>query len=147
MPVDLKFKVVFGTKDGKSVQVEVSGDAAENMMRKRIGESISGDLIGYPGYEFLITGGSDKAGFPMRKGIQEQRKRILASGGVGFSGMKRTIGKKKARRKQKGLLKRITVCGEKIDTKIVQVNLKVTKVGTSPLGAVPEAEKSTESKE
>ena len=140
MPVELKFKVVFGTKDGKSTQAELSGDAAENLMRKRIAEVISGDLIGYPGYEFVITGGSDKAGFPMRKGIQERRKRVLVSGGVGFSGMKRTIGKKKTRRKQKGILKRVTVCGEMIDVSTVQINLKVTKQGSGPLGVEPAAE-------
>jgi small subunit ribosomal protein S6e len=139
MPVELKFKVVLGEKDGKSVQVELEGEAAEQLMRKRIGESISGEKIGYPGYEFVLSGGSDKAGFPMRKGIQERRKRILATGGVGFSGLKRTIGKKKSRRKQKGIQKRITVCGEMVDTTTVQINLKVTKQGPKPLIDVPAA--------
>ncbi len=137
MPVELKFKVVFGTKDGKSVQVELEGEPAEALMRKRIGETILGDTIGYPGYEFVLTGGSDKAGFPMRKGIQERRKRILTTGGVGFSGLKRTIGKKKTRRKQKGLQKRITVCGEMVDITTVQINLKVAKQGPKPLVEAP----------
>ena len=50
----------------------------------KIGDKVNGDLVEMPGYELVITGGSDNAGFPMRKDIQGSgRKRPLLSGGVG----------------------------------------------------------------
>ncbi len=132
MVAELNFKVVMSTKDGKSIQKEISGDAAEFLMRKRIGELIKGDQFGFAGYEFLISGGSDKSGFPMRKGIQSERKAVMIGKGVGFSGKKRST-KKNKNRKQKGLIKRRTVAGEEIGTKTVQINLKVVKEGSVSL--------------
>ncbi|PIN74980.1 30S ribosomal protein S6e [Candidatus Woesearchaeota archaeon CG10_big_fil_rev_8_21_14_0_10_36_11] len=128
------FKVVFGTQDGKTYQKEITSPEADILLKKRIGETVSGDSIGFAGYEFVITGGSDKCGFPMRKGIQQPRKRILIGKSVGFSGKDRN------KNKQKGLVKRRTVCGELITKIIHQINMKVVKVGKSPLGEVPAEE-------
>ncbi len=136
----VEFKLVIGAKDGKSYKKVLKDDQTEALLKKRIGETVAGDALGYPGYEFLVTGGSDKCGFPMRKGIQEPRKMILIGQGVGFSGLKRKLNKKGNRRKQKGLVKRRTVCGEMITKIIHQVNLKVTKEGSGPLGEAPAAE-------
>lgn len=122
------FKLVLGAKDGKSYQKEVKSPEADVIHQKRIGEIISGDEIGFPGYEFQITGGSDKCGFPMRKGIQEHRKKVMIGKGVGFSGKDRN------KKKQFGLQKRRTVCGEAVRGIIRQVNLKVLKEGPNPLG-------------
>ena len=119
----MEFKLVLGTKDGKSFQKEVKDAAAEALHNKVIGDTISGDELGFPGYEFMITGGSDKCGFPMRKGIQAARKIITAGKSVGFSGLDRN------KKKQRGLLNKKTVCGERISKIIHQVNLKVTKAG------------------
>ncbi len=127
-------KIVIGAKDGQSYQKELKSSEAEHLLKKVIGETISGESLGFPGYEFLITGGSDKCGFPMRKGIQSPRKRVLIGKGVGFSGKDRFKGK------QKGLLKRRTVCGERITKIIHQVNLKVVKAGQQPLGDSPVTE-------
>ncbi len=122
------FKIVIGTKDGKCHQKEVAEADSKNLIGKKIGETIKGELIGLTGYEFLITGGTDSAGFPMRKDIAGSgRKRILAVAGVGL--------KKKA----KGIRKRKTVCGNTIHIKISQINLKVLKEGKEKLGAAPEA--------
>ncbi len=123
----MEFKLVLGTKDGKSYQKEVKDAAAEALHNKAIGEKISGEELGFSGYEFLITGGSDKCGFPMRKGIQSARKKIMAGPGVGCSGLDRN------EKKQKGLLTKKTVCGERISKIIHQVNLKVLKEGSQPL--------------
>ncbi|MBT3298008.1 30S ribosomal protein S6e [archaeon] len=136
MPVELNFKINISTKDGKSLKKEISGEQAENFMRKIISDKIDGNLIGFEGYEFEITGGSDKSGFPMRKGIQFPRKRVLTSKGVGFCGKKRNKGGK-----QKGLIKRRTVCGERITTQTSQINIKVIKAGAQPLGEAPAEEK------
>ncbi|MBW2973600.1 30S ribosomal protein S6e [Candidatus Woesearchaeota archaeon] len=120
------FKVVIGTKDGKCVQKEVSEEDSKNLMGKKIGEAIKGEILGLTGYEFEITGGTDYAGFPMRKDIAGMgRKRILAVSGIGL--------KKKA----KGIRKRKTVCGNTIHAKISQINLKVLKEGKEKLAAAP----------
>ena len=142
-----KFKIVMGLKDGKTVQKELEGEQAEHLLKKRIGESVTGDGMGFSGYEFLITGGSDKCGFPMRKGIQEPRKRVLIGEGVGFSGKRRAFGKKKVIKNQNGLVRRRTVCGEKVTKIIHQVNLKVTKEGSAPLSEAPAAEPEQPSEE
>jgi small subunit ribosomal protein S6e len=125
------FKCVIGAKDGKTYQKEIKSPEADNLLKRKISEKISGDLLGFDGYEFEITGGSDKCGFPMRKGIQEPRKQIMIGKGVGFSGKNRN------KQKQKGLLKRRTVCGELVTKIIRQVNLKVLKEGSKSLGEAP----------
>ena len=130
----VEHKLVMSTKDGKSYQKEIKSPEADHFHGKHIGNKISGDQIGFSGYEFELTGGSDKCGFPMRKGVQQHRKKVRIEGGVGFSGKNRTKGK------QKGLLKRRTVCGERVTSIIRQINLKVIKEGSQPLGEAPTAE-------
>ncbi len=128
----VNFKIVIGTKEGKCVQKEVQEPESRTLLGKKIGDVVSGDHMGFAGYEFQITGGSDYCGFPMRKDIEGfARKRILAVEGIGL--------KKKA----KGIRVRKTVCGNTIHPKIVQVNLKVTKTGKEPI-APPASEKKEE---
>ncbi len=127
------FKVVIGTKNGKCHQKEISEEDSKNMIGIKIGDTVKGELIGLTGYEFEITGGTDSAGFPMRKDIAgTRRKRILAVSGVGI--------KKKA----KGLRVRKTICGNTIHAKTSQVNFKVLKEGKDPLSAPVEAPKEGE---
>ncbi len=129
----MEFKIVFGAKDGKSYQKEIKSPEADNLLKLRVGSTVAGEELGFPGYEFLVTGGSDKCGFPMRKGIQQARKKVLIGKSVGFCGKKRRLGKKTVRKDQNGLLRRRTVCGEMITKIIHQVNLKVVKEGSQPL--------------
>ena len=133
----VEYKLVLGTKEGKTFQRVVKDSEAEAVHGKHIGDTVSGDAMGLTGYEFVITGGSDKCGFPMRKGIQEPRKMILMGEGVGFCGKKRRFRKKTYRKNQKGLIQRRTVCGDRVTKIIHQVNMKVTKVGSQPLGEAP----------
>ena len=142
-----EFKLVLGTKDGKCHQKEIKSPEADHLLKNRIGDKISGDNLGFPGYEFQITGGSDKCGFPMRKGIQEARKSVLISGGVGFCGKKRKHLKKKTKKKQNGLVRRKTVCGEMITKIIHQINMKVLKEGSQKLGEAPVQDAASESEE
>ena len=109
---------------GKSFQKEVKDDLARTFIGLNIGETIKGDNIEIGGYEFQITGGSDYCGFPMRKGILGQRKKITIYGGVGFRG------------DAKGIKKRKTVCGHKIYEKVSQINLKVIKQGSKKLNEI-----------
>ncbi|MEM3154322.1 MAG: 30S ribosomal protein S6e [Candidatus Woesearchaeota archaeon] len=130
----VSFKVVIGTKNGRCVQKEIREPEAKTFLGKKIGDTISGDAIGLTGYEFVVTGGSDYCGFPMRKDVEGfARKRILAVKGVGL------------KMKAKGIRQRKTVCGNTIHPKISQVNLKVTKEGKEPLAA-PAEEKKEEAK-
>jgi small subunit ribosomal protein S6e len=118
----VSFKVVIGTKEGKCLQKEVAEADAGAFLGKKVGDKIAGEVIGFTGYEFEITGGSDYAGFPMRKDIPGVgRKRILAVEGVGL--------KKIA----KGIRVRKTVCGNTIHPKIAQINMRILKAGTTPL--------------
>lgn len=135
-----EFKLVIGTKEGKSYQKEIKGAEADVLHNLKIGDKVSGDGLGFLGYEFLITGGSDKCGFPMRKGVQFARKKIMTLKGVGFKGKNRTGGK------QAGLLKKRTVCGDRISKIMVQINLKVLKEGPEKFGGDAPAERVKEEK-
>ena len=111
-----------GPGAGRSKQIEID----EKKMRfegMKIGEIIKGGLIGFPNYEFQITGGSDASGFPMRKDVHGQvKKKILVS--------KRSIGFKPIR---KGIKKRKMVRGNEIPYDIALINLMVTKYGEAEL--------------
>ena len=109
---------------GKTFQREVKDNAASPFIGLNIGENIKGDSFEMSGYEFLITGGSDYCGFPMRKGILGLRKSLTVYGGVGFRGA------------AKGIKRRKTVCGHKIHERISQVNLKVVKQGSKKLAEI-----------
>lgn len=129
-----EFKLVLGAIDGKSYQKEIKSPQADELLKKKIGDRIAGDNIGFSGYEFMLTGGSDKCGFPMRKGIQAPRKKILIGKSIGFAG------KNRHGTKQPGLILRRTVCGERITKIIHQVNLKVLKEGAEALVAAEKKE-------
>lgn len=91
---------------------------------KKLGETIKGDLIGLPtGYELVIQGGSDSAGFPMRRDVNGiARKKILIVGGVGLR-----------KTKYKGNKIRKMVAGNTINSTTAQINCKVTKWGKEPI--------------
>ncbi|MBI2135683.1 30S ribosomal protein S6e [Candidatus Woesearchaeota archaeon] len=108
-------------KTGRTKQLEVKDNDAKPFVGMKLKQQIKGESCGLPGYEFLISGGSDKAGFPMRSGIMGKRKIILAYGGTGI------------RTKEWGIKQRKTVCGSTINADIVQINLKILKAGTQKL--------------
>ncbi|MFX1417701.1 MAG: eS6 family ribosomal protein [Promethearchaeota archaeon] len=89
----------------------------------KIGDIIKGGVIGFPNYEFKITGGSDSSGFPMRKDVHGPvKKRILVS--------KRSIGYKPQRNGEK---RRKTVRGNEISHDMTLINLRVIKYGEAEL--------------
>jgi small subunit ribosomal protein S6e len=89
----------------------------------KIGDTINGGLIGFPNYEFVITGGSDSSGFPMRKDVHGPvKKKILVS--------KRGIGYKPRRVGEK---RRKTVRGSEVTYDMTLINLKVSKYGEAEL--------------
>jgi len=130
----VNFKVVIGTKQGKCVQKDIQEPEAKVFLGKKIGDTIQGDQIGINGYEFVLAGGSDYCGFPMRKDVEGfARKKILAVKGTGL------------RQKAKGIRQKKTVCGNTVHPKITQINLKILKEGNEPL--IKPAEAAEEKKE
>lgn len=126
-------KVVLGNK-GVSKQIELDDANSKKLYGKVLGETIKGDLIGLDGYELLITGGSDRAGFPMRNDVEGGlRKKILATSGVGFS---RKVGH--------GVRRRRTVAGKQIYNETAQLNVKVIKEGKVKFDKIGEANGSEE---
>ena len=114
--------------DAKTYKKEVKDNEARPFIGMNVGETIKGDSFGMAGYELQVTGGSDYCGFPMRRGILGQRKRVTILGGIGFKGA------------EKGIAHRKTVCGHKIHDKISQINLKIAKQGEKPLAELFPAE-------
>ena len=129
----VEFKaVVSDPKTGKSYQVNVTGHYAKSLIGKKINEEIDGIFINLPGYKLVLTGGSDKDGFPMRNDLSgPRRKRLLLAGGVGFKPTHEGIRKKKSIR------------GNTISQDIAQINMKIKTHGPKP---VEESLKATEEK-
>jgi small subunit ribosomal protein S6e len=84
-------------KERKTLQKEV--EDSKFLQGLTIGDKFRGEHFELAGYEFEITGGSDDAGFPMRKDISTARARILAVSGTGL------------REKKAGRRERKTVAG------------------------------------
>ena len=80
-----QFKVVVSdAKTGKSEVLEAKDATAQLFLGRRLGDTIDLSAVGQP-YKVKITGGSDKAGFPMRADILGGGKRyVLLTEGVGF---------------------------------------------------------------
>lgn len=135
-----EFKLVIGTKSGKCVQREVREADANSFLGKKIGESIKGESFGLSGYEFLITGGSDNCGFPMRQDLEGSTRRKIF--GVAAS----SVGLKK-KKKSKGCRIKKSVAGNTVFEKTAQINLKLLKGDEKALLAPPAEEKPAEGKE
>lgn len=114
----MALKVVIGIKSGKTFQKELSGEEAEALYGRVLGEEINGELLGLSGAKLLITGGSDASGFPMRKDLPGTvKKKIFTNKSIGFRG--------KLRGKRFGGLKiKKTMAGNTIFEKTHQLNLK-----------------------
>ena len=144
--VDFKL-VISDPKTGKSYQKEIKDDLAKPFLGMKIGDKIKGELVDLTGYEFEIRGGSDYCGFPMRKDIKGQiRKMIFAVSGVGIKKKITTTkkGDRKIRRKRHGVKQRKTICGNTIHANISQINLMVIKSGSKPLGGEQASEETPE---
>lgn len=111
-----------GIGKGLSKQIEID-EKKFHFDGMKIGDIIKGGLIGFPNYEFQITGGSDSSGFPMRKDVHGPvKKRILVS--------KRGIGYKPVR---KGEKKKRTIRGNEITYNMTLINMKIVKYGEAEL--------------
>ena len=121
-----EIKLVIGdSKTKRSFKAEIKSPDADQLMGKKLGDTFRGELINLPGFEFTITGGSDKAGFPMNSDLQGQGKRrlILEGNKPGF----------KKPKKFHGIRVRKLVRGNTIAPDTVQINCKITKHGSEDL--------------
>lgn len=138
----MAFKLNISNK-GKAWKLEVE---SEFLVGKSIGEKFNGKEINpdLEGYELEITGGSDKAGFPMYKEIEGiGLKRVLLTKGWGMH--KRPKGDKKKVPQPKGLRLRKSVRGRTISDLIVQINLRVLTEGKKKLEEIfPDQNKAPE---
>ena len=118
-------RIVIGDKDGKSYQKEIAADKMNALLNLKIGDEFDGGVVDVPGYRLSISGGSDKDGFPMRKGVHGQgRKQILVAEGPGYYP------------EMKGGRKKKSIRGEVIAQDIAQINVKIVKAGTKPLAEI-----------
>ena len=104
------FKINIGTKDGKTWKIESNSEALSG---KSVGETISGEDISpdLKGYEFVITGASDNAGFTSIESVEGiGLKKILLSYEKGMHKRPKKEGKKaRSNPNPKGLRLRKTV--------------------------------------
>lgn len=117
-----KFKVIISDPEaGKSNFVEIEDNRAAPLIGRRIGETVDGSIVGLSGHKVLITGGSDKDGFPMRPDTHGGVKtRILLSKGIGF------------KPHNKGERKRKTIRGNTITEETAQINMKIIEKPKKP---------------
>ncbi len=107
---------------GKTYHVKLPKDNIKLFIGKKLGDVVPGDPLGFNGYSFKITGGSDKDGFPMHPSLQSTgKKKILLSGPPGFH--PRRKGERRAK----------TVRGAIISDAIKQINLKIIEKGEKDL--------------
>jgi small subunit ribosomal protein S6e len=128
-----KFKIIISDPEtGTSKVVELEETRAVPLIGRKIGEVIDGSVVDLPGHKAQIIGGSDKDGFPMRRNVHGGvRRRVILSGGVGFSPQ------------DDGERRRKTVRGNVITDEIVQINMKIVEKPKQP----KEGKKTKEKKE
>lgn len=127
----MPFKVNISDK-GKTLKIETEN---EFFVGKVIGESVPGKEINedLEGYELEITGISDEAGFPGKKGLEGPGyHRKLLKFGFGMKDRK------------KGIRLRKTLRGEEISFKTHQINTKVTKTGSKKFDEIGKTEETKE---
>ena len=133
----MPFKINIGTKQGKTYKLETESEA---LVGKALGEIIKCKDISpsLDGYEFEITGTSDKSGFTSMKDVEGiGLKKMLLGYGKGMRKRPKREGKRKrSNPTPSGLRLRETVRGKIISNAIVQINLKPTKEGPKKLSEI-----------
>jgi len=108
-------------KNSKTYSVEADEKNSLYFVGKKIKDEVDLSFIN-PGLKGVITGGSDKDGFPMNPSLDsENRKKLFLAGGVGFKPTR------------KGERRRKRVAGRIISNHIQQVNIKITSGDTKIL--------------
>ena len=133
----MAFKINISEKSGKTYKLELE---SESIVGKALHDKVSGNEIlpDLKGYDFEITGASDKSGFTAMKDVEGiGLKKVLLTYGKAMKKRPRKEGKRKLSNKTPGGLRlRKTVRGKLISPAISQINLKVLKEGGIKLSEV-----------
>ncbi|MFL6491300.1 MAG: S6e family ribosomal protein [Nitrososphaera sp.] len=79
-----QFKLIVSDKKGRSMAQELKDRAAQPLLGTKVGSVIDSSIVGVAGGKLKITGGSDRAGTPMRPDVHGGvKKYVLLSTGVG----------------------------------------------------------------
>ena len=106
----------------KSYAKTLADPQAASLLGLKLGSEVGGEPLGFPGYQFKITGGTDKSGFPMRADLPGGRQmKLLVAEGLGFHP------------KRPGTRDRRTFRGNTISEDTVQINLVVDHQGPKEL--------------
>ncbi len=131
-----KINIADAKEKGKTFHLDADTDV---LIGLKVGDTTEGKDIKseLEGYEFTITGASDKAGFPALKEVDGSAlKRVLLKYGKGMR-----------ERKPRGMRKRKSVRGNTLSPDTVQINLAVKKAGSRALAEIfPEQNKKKEEK-
>ena len=141
----MPFKINIGTKEGNTYKLE---SESEELVGKSLGDKISGREVSpnFEGYEFEITGTSDKSGFTSMEDVEGigLKKVLLTYGKAMHKRPKREGKKKRSNPTPGGLRLRKTVRGKVISPAISQINLKLIKEGSKKLSEIFPGEKKAE---
>lgn len=120
---------------GKTYKIILEEAESRILFGKKVGDKVK--LAQTKDNELIITGGSDSAGFPMRKDVEGvTRKKIFLLSGIGY------------RPRARGIKDRKTVAGNTVYDGTAQVNMKVSKEGKETLAHLfPEAPKEEKKEE
>jgi len=123
-----KYKIIVSDpQTGTSKVVEIEEARAAPFIGRKLGETIDGSAVDLPAHTVQILGGSDKDGVPMLGNVHGGvRRRVVLSGGAGFSP------------KKKGERRRKTVRGNIITDEIVQINMKIVERPAKSAESKPE---------
>ena len=113
------------TKKGETK--EVKDAEARIFLGKKLGETVDASSLGIG--KVMLTGGSDKAGFPMRHDVLGGGKNyVLMTPGTGYNSS------------EKGIKKRKLVRGNTVTEEIYQLNLKKVEEQSKeePIAKAPE---------
>eukprot|EP00003_Mantamonas_plastica_P009435 TRINITY_DN1880_c0_g1_i1.p1 TRINITY_DN1880_c0_g1~~TRINITY_DN1880_c0_g1_i1.p1 ORF type:complete len:262 (+),score=71.67 TRINITY_DN1880_c0_g1_i1:52-786(+) len=124
----MKFNISYPA-NGTNTLIEIDDEKkVRNVYEKQMGAVFEGELLGeeYAGYEFKITGGNDKQGFPMMQGILVPgRVRLLMKKGFKTFKPRRT-----------GYRRRKSVRGCIVSAEIGVLFLAVVKEGDNPIAGL-----------
>src|SRR6267143_7164918 len=137
--------VVSDPKAGKAFQSKITGHLANSLVSKKVGDEVDGIFVQLPGYKLRITGGSDRAGFPMLPALPGTRyRRLLMTESVGFRSRSRHKKKRDTPTHERGLRKKKPVRGNTISPETSQINLTITAHGAKPIAELLKAEEKKE---
>jgi small subunit ribosomal protein S6e len=79
-----QFKLIISDKKGRSMAQELKDRTAQPLLGTKVGSIIDSSIVGVAGGKLKITGGSDRAGTPMRPDVHGGvKKYVLLTTGVG----------------------------------------------------------------